>query len=116
MRQSTHYGSVQLIHVSKLPPNLENAPVTITVDLPGKGETTFRGKVVFVSPEVSPVNGLTRVWAEIDNSAGLLRPGLRPRMTVQLPATAAATKTSETAARPAALRPTRSVEAATNKP
>jgi multidrug efflux pump subunit AcrA (membrane-fusion protein) len=74
-----------LVHVSKLPANLVGAPVQISVDLPDKGPTTFRGKVTFVSPEVSPVNGQTRVWAEIDNSSGLLRPGLRPKMKIGMP-------------------------------
>jgi RND family efflux transporter MFP subunit len=73
-----------LIHVSKLPANLVGAPVTISIDLPDKGATTFKGKVVFVSPEVSPINGQARVWAEIDNTSGLLRPGLRPQMRIQL--------------------------------
>jgi len=44
--------------------------VVISVDLPDKGATTFNGKVVFVSPEINPVNGQARVWAEIDNSSG----------------------------------------------
>ncbi len=74
-----------LIHVSKLPANLVGAPVTISVELPGKGATTFSGKVIFVSPEISPVNGQTRVWAEIDNTDGQLRPGLRPQMKIQMP-------------------------------
>jgi RND family efflux transporter MFP subunit len=71
-----------LVHVSKLPANLVGAPVQISVDLPDKGATTFKGKVTFVSPEISPVNGQARVWAEIDNSSGLLRPGLRPKMKI----------------------------------
>jgi macrolide-specific efflux system membrane fusion protein len=74
-----------LVHVRQLPPDLVGAAVTIAVDLPVKGETSFSGKVVFVSPEINPVNGQTRVWAEIDNKDGLLRPGLRPRMTIHLP-------------------------------
>jgi macrolide-specific efflux system membrane fusion protein len=78
-----------LIHVSKLPVDLVGAPAAISVDLPGRGATIFRGKVVFVSPEISPVNGQARVWAEIDNSSGLLRPGLRPQMRIQVPGSSA---------------------------
>jgi macrolide-specific efflux system membrane fusion protein len=74
-----------LVHVSKLPANLVGAPVTISVELPDKGPTTFKGKVVFVSPEINAVNGQARVWAEIDNSSGLLRPGLRPQMKIEMP-------------------------------
>jgi macrolide-specific efflux system membrane fusion protein len=83
-----------LVHVRQLPPNLAGAPVSVVVDLPGKGDTTFSGKVVFVSPEINPVNGQARVWAEIDNQEGLLRPGLRPRMTIQLPAASTAQRRS----------------------
>ncbi|HEY3392532.1 MAG TPA: efflux RND transporter periplasmic adaptor subunit [Lacipirellulaceae bacterium] len=75
-----------MVHARDLPPDLRGAPVTITMELPGKGETTFEGKIVFVSPEISPVNGQVRVWAEVDNKDGLLKPGLRPRMTI-VPAT-----------------------------
>jgi macrolide-specific efflux system membrane fusion protein len=75
-----------LVHVRQLPPKLVGAPVSLAVDLPGQSEAAFSGKVVFVSPEINPVNGQARVWAEIDNREGLLRPGLRPRMTIQLPA------------------------------
>jgi macrolide-specific efflux system membrane fusion protein len=71
-----------MVHIRDLPPDLRGAPVSITMDLPGKGETTFQGKVVFVSPEISPVNGQVRVWAEVNNKDGLLKPGLRPRMTI----------------------------------
>ncbi len=75
-----------LIHIRDLPPNLRGADVSIAMELPGKGEMAFPGKVVFVSPEISPVNGQVRIWAEVDNRQGLLNPGLRPRMTI-LPAT-----------------------------
>ncbi len=73
-----------LINVNRLPANIVGAPVAISIDLPEKGTATFTGKVIFVSPEVNPVNGQTRVWAEIDNTGGLLRPGLRPQMKIKL--------------------------------
>lgn len=84
-----------LVHVRELPPNLVGAAVTIAVDVPGKGQKEFAGKVTFVSPEVNPVNGQTRVWAEIDNKEGLLKPGLRPRMTIKLPQPASSSKTEQ---------------------
>jgi multidrug efflux pump subunit AcrA (membrane-fusion protein) len=71
-----------LIHVHKLPPNLQGAPASIAIDVPGRGEVTFSGKVVFVSPEISPVNGQVRIWAEIANKDGILKPGLRPKMMI----------------------------------
>ncbi len=35
-------------------------------------------KLVFISPEVNPINSQVRVFLDIDNSDGKLRPGLRP--------------------------------------
>jgi multidrug efflux pump subunit AcrA (membrane-fusion protein) len=35
------------------------------------------GRVTFVSPEVHPVTGQIRIWCEIDNGTGRLRPGVR---------------------------------------
>ena len=37
-------------------------------------------KLVFISPEVNPINSQVRVFLDIDNSDGRLRPGLRPRV------------------------------------
>lgn len=57
--------------------------VTLTVDLPGRKEAQYPGKVVFVSPEVNPVNGQVRFWTEIENQDGRLRPGLRGRLEIE---------------------------------
>lgn len=35
------------------------------------------GKVTFVSPEIHPVNGMVRVWVDIENGESTLRPGLQ---------------------------------------
>jgi macrolide-specific efflux system membrane fusion protein len=90
-----------LIHVSKVPPNFLGALVTVAIDVPGRGEMSFSGKVVFVSPEVHVVNAMTRFWAEIDNSSGLLRPGLKPRMTVKTGAAGEKAASKPTSARSA---------------
>ncbi len=58
-------------------------PVTVTVDLPGRPKAQFPGKLVFVSPEVNPVNGQIRVWAELENDELLLRPGVAAEMTIE---------------------------------
>lgn len=65
---------------SHLPDKLVGAPARITVDLPGRKDFSLAGRVVFVSPEIDPVNGQVRVWAEFDNPELLLRPGLRAKM------------------------------------
>jgi macrolide-specific efflux system membrane fusion protein len=74
-----------MIHARDIAGDLDDAPVTISMDVHGKGVMTFPGKIVFVSPEISPVNGQVRIWAEVDNRDGLLKPGLRPRMTIHAP-------------------------------
>ena len=38
-------------------------------------DVVLSGRLVFVSPEVDPVTNQVRVWAELDNAAGKLRPG-----------------------------------------
>ncbi|MEK6260501.1 MAG: efflux RND transporter periplasmic adaptor subunit [Planctomycetota bacterium] len=58
-----------------LPTNLVGRPAMLVVDVPGKSAAKYEGKLVFVSPEIDPVNGQVRVWAEIDNSDLSLRPG-----------------------------------------
>ena len=66
----------------RLAGDLVGRKVTLTVDLPDKPAVEFTGSVVFVSPEIDPVNQTVRVWAEIDNSKLLLRPGLRGKVTI----------------------------------
>ncbi len=62
--------------------NMAGRPVTLSVDLPGAPGTKFPGKITFVDPEVNPVNGQFRVWAEFENREQLLRPGLHGNLTI----------------------------------
>jgi RND family efflux transporter MFP subunit len=62
--------------------NLHEAPARLTVDLVGQPGAIFDGKVVFVSPEIDPITGQVRVWAEVDNRAGRLHPGQSVKMTI----------------------------------
>lgn len=54
--------------------------------MPAEGNSTgtespeFVGTLKFISPETDPVTGQVRIWAEIDNGAGRLRPGQQGRM------------------------------------
>lgn len=41
-----------------------------------------KGKVVFVSPEIDPVNSQVRVWAEVENPDLVLSPGLQAEMII----------------------------------
>jgi len=65
--------------------NLVGCPVTFTTNLPpGNVVGKFPGKITFVSPEVQPVNGQIRVWAEVENSQLALRPGVRGDLTIDI--------------------------------
>lgn len=77
-----------LLNARDLRGDLVGRRVTLSVVVPGSGQTQFTGQVVFVSPEVNPVNGQTKVWAEIDNADLLLRPGLNGSMTIDAEPTA----------------------------
>lgn len=57
-------------------------PVRLEVGSLGKDRTAVEGAVVFVSPEINPVNGQVRLWAEVDNPRQLLRPGSRGALIV----------------------------------
>ena len=56
---------------------LPGTRVQLVVDLPQKPQAHFEGGVTFISPEINPVNGQVRLWAEIDNRDLQLRPGMR---------------------------------------
>src|SRR5262245_2964816 len=70
------------LSAKNLPGDLLGRRVTLAVDLAGKPGATFDGAVVFVSPEVNPVNGQVRIWAEVENKKLQLRPGLRGNLTI----------------------------------
>ncbi len=56
--------------------DLTGTPVRLLVEQGGR-RIERPGTVVFLSPEIDPVNGQVRVWAEIDNAAIDLRAGMR---------------------------------------
>ncbi len=88
-----------------LSPKLDGLKVKLIVDLPGEGtdpahstETVpfrvrgaglvsaeFPGKIVFVDPEIDPVNAQVHVRVEIDNRGLRLRPGMRAKMQIEVP-------------------------------
>lgn len=47
-----------------------------------EASVVFEAKVGFVSPEVDPVTRQVRMWAEIDNADGRLRPGQQGRLEI----------------------------------
>lgn len=66
---------------------LDAAPIGSAVELliksGEKAAETFSGTLVYVSPEVDPVNDQVRVWAEVDNPEMQLKPGMRGAMIVK---------------------------------
>ena len=59
--------------------------VRLTVELPQGGEVKLAGKIVFLDPEIEPVNAQLRVWAEFSNPDLQLLPGMRAKMTIDVP-------------------------------
>ncbi len=70
-----------LVDAQSVNDDLVGQPVTLVVRQ-GNAAHEYSGKVVFVSPEVDPVNGQVRIWAEIDNTNLTLRPGLHGSMVI----------------------------------
>ncbi len=63
---------------------LKGSRVVVSIDLPDRGTGEYEGRIVFVRPELNPLNNQIRVWAEIENDELLLRPGLSGSMTIHL--------------------------------
>ncbi len=57
--------------------------VSVSLERAGKVGQTFSGKLVFVSPEINPVNGQVRIWAEVDNPDLILQPGQQASMVIE---------------------------------
>jgi macrolide-specific efflux system membrane fusion protein len=71
-----------LVNAQAVTGDLLGRRAKLSVTLDGKSQE-FVGKIVFVSPEIDPVNGQVRVWAEIDNPQLTLRPGLHGSMAIE---------------------------------
>lgn len=61
---------------------LVGAAASLSLAGEAAGTGTFVGQVVFVSPEIEPVNGQVRLWAEVENRESRLRPGLQGRLRI----------------------------------
>lgn len=62
--------------------DLIQRPVSLHVDLGSGDDRPFPGEIVFVNPEIDPVNGQVRIWAEVENRDERLRPGLAGSMII----------------------------------
>jgi multidrug efflux pump subunit AcrA (membrane-fusion protein) len=63
--------------------NLELAEASVAVVPPGGASATYSGRVVFVSPEIDPVNDQVRIWVEVDNPKFELKPGMKGTLTIR---------------------------------
>ena len=70
------------LHADQAAEDLVGRDIVLKTVLSGGKSVEFTGKLVFVSPEISPVNGQLRIWAEIENPDLKLRPGLRGSMRI----------------------------------
>ena len=71
-----------------LSPKLDGQKVKLIVDLPGPaapGAAEFSGKIVFVDPEIDPINAQVHLRVDVDNEGLRLRPGMRAKMQLQVP-------------------------------
>lgn len=58
-------------------------PALVSVRNHPDSSTDVKGEVTFVSPEIHPLNGMVRVWVEIDNADAELRPGLQATIKIE---------------------------------
>jgi macrolide-specific efflux system membrane fusion protein len=75
------------LEAEQVRPALQGSAVRLTLEA-DPGGRSFPGTVQFVSPEVDPVNGQVRFWADVENPSGRLRPGMRMRMSIDPAASA----------------------------
>ena len=61
---------------------LEGRPVTLNLDGTFKPGGAFVGKLIFVSPEIDPLNRSVRILAEFENPNDELKPGMRGTLTI----------------------------------
>lgn len=66
-------------------PGLLGASALVKIPQSTGAQIERRGKVVFVNPEVDPVNNQRRIWIEFDNADLVLLPGMLGTATVELP-------------------------------
>lgn len=78
-----------LLNAREFSEDLTDRPIRALLVTKEGGPVTFEGRVTFVDPEINPVSGQYRIWAEIPNPDGRLRPG--HRITLQLAPAPAAT-------------------------
>lgn len=64
---------------------LELVGSKVTLKVTGSDGKSFElpGEIVFVSPEIDPINSQVRVWADVDNRELKLRPGMQATLVIE---------------------------------
>jgi RND family efflux transporter MFP subunit len=70
------------LDVAAMPDDPTGCEVRVRLALPGRETRELPGRIVFVDPQINAVNGQYRVWAEVENPDGVLRPGHRASMVI----------------------------------
>lgn len=63
--------------------DLVNRKVKLSATAPGERTLEATGQIVFISPEIDPLNSQVRFWAEIENAELKLRPGMTATLTIE---------------------------------
>ena len=63
---------------------LVGSKVRLRVAAGGDQPLEATGQVVFINPEIDPLNSQVRFWAEIENTDLKLRPGMQATLTVEM--------------------------------
>ena len=63
-------------------PELVGSKATVKV-MNDEKEQEFPGEIVFVSPEIDPINSQVRVWADVENAELVLRPGMQATLVLE---------------------------------
>ncbi len=65
------------IELAKFPWLRDNHSVTLSIRTGPATQLTRAGEIVFISPEIDPVNDEVRFWVEFENPTGDVLPGMR---------------------------------------
>jgi RND family efflux transporter MFP subunit len=64
---------------------LVGSKVKLKITDEGGQPLEFPGQIVFVSPEIDPLNSQVRVWADVENKELRLRPGMQATLVIESP-------------------------------
>jgi macrolide-specific efflux system membrane fusion protein len=68
--------------LAKVGTSLVGRAATVEVTTTDRGVISRPARIMFVSPDVDPINQEVRVWAEFDNPDAALLPGLRAKIRI----------------------------------